>query len=84
MIFCVVQPAAATVGAAFRAPMTEILSDRADNVRASCKDVASCEEAVILWCNGYHRADADGDGVPCENVCSSKEEVDRIRAQIGC
>jgi hypothetical protein len=51
---------------------------------ASCKQVSSCEEAVELWCGGYRRADGDGDGVPCENVCSSVEEVDRIRVKIGC
>lgn len=50
----------------------------------TCKDVRSCEEAVILWCNGYKRADADKDGIPCENVCKTKAEVDRIREKIGC
>ncbi len=50
----------------------------------SCKDVKSCEEAVELWCGGYRRADGDGDGIPCENVCSTKAEVDRIREEIGC
>lgn len=50
----------------------------------TCKQVASCEEAVELWCNGYRRADADHDGIPCENICYSKEQVDAIRANIGC
>lgn len=50
----------------------------------SCKQVSSCEEAVRIWCEGYRRADGDGDGIPCENVCSSIEEVERIRADIGC
>ncbi len=50
----------------------------------TCKQVSSCEEAVRLWCGGYRRADGDGDGIPCENVCRTKEEVDRIRAAIGC
>ena len=50
----------------------------------SCKQVNSCEEAVQIWCDGYRRADGDGDGIPCENVCHSKEQVDLIRAQIGC
>ena len=50
----------------------------------SCKQVNSCEEALQLWCDGYRRADGDGDGIPCENVCHSKEQVDLIRAQIGC
>ncbi|PSH62214.1 excalibur calcium-binding domain-containing protein [Phyllobacterium sophorae] len=53
-------------------------------IAASCKQVSSCEEAVELWCGGYRRADGDGDGVPCENVCSSVEEVDQIRVKIGC
>lgn len=50
----------------------------------TCKQVSSCEEAVVLWCSGYRRADGDGDGIPCENVCRTKAEVDRIRAAIGC
>ncbi|EJN05617.1 excalibur calcium-binding domain-containing protein [Phyllobacterium sp. YR531] len=52
--------------------------------RITCKQVSSCEEAVQIWCDGYGRADGDSDGIPCENVCSSKEEVDLIRQQIGC
>ncbi|TFF22897.1 calcium-binding protein [Jiella endophytica] len=52
--------------------------------RRTCKSVSSCEEAVWLWCGGYTRADGDHDGIPCENVCHSKREVDAIRAQIGC
>ena len=47
----------------------------------TCKAMSSCEEAVALWCGGYSRADAD---IPCENVCSSKADVDRIKAEIGC
>lgn len=50
----------------------------------NCKQVKSCEEAVRLWCGGYRRADGDGDGIPCENVCRTKEQVDVIRAAIGC
>lgn len=50
----------------------------------TCKQVASCAEAVELWCSGYRRADADGDGIPCENICHSRAEVDGIRAVIGC
>jgi hypothetical protein len=38
--------------------------------RLTCKSVSTCEEAVELWCGGYSRADGDGDGIPCENVCS--------------
>lgn len=50
----------------------------------SCKQVSSCEEAVELWCNGYARADGDDDGIPCENVCHSLEQVEQIRKSIGC
>ena len=50
----------------------------------TCKQVSSCAEAVELWCGGYGRADADSDGIPCENVCPSKELVDELRALIGC
>ena len=50
----------------------------------TCKQVRSCREAVEIWCGGYSRADADHDGIPCENVCRSKDEVDEIREEIGC
>lgn len=50
----------------------------------TCKQVSSCEEAVELWCGGYRRADADSDGIPCENVCRSVDQVNEIRQSIGC
>lgn len=50
----------------------------------TCKQVSSCEEAVELWCGGYRRADADGDGIPCENVCHRLDQVEEIRTRIGC
>ncbi|WP_430250754.1 excalibur calcium-binding domain-containing protein [Neorhizobium sp. DAR64860/K0K1] len=50
----------------------------------TCKDVSSCEEAVILWCEGYSRADADRDGIPCETVCHSLRDVQEIQSQVGC
>ena len=50
----------------------------------NCKQASSCAEAVELWCNCYRRADADNDGIPCDNVCPSKELVDQLRDRIGC
>lgn len=50
----------------------------------TCGDMSTCEEAVILWCEGYGRADGDGDGIPCETVCCTKERVDEIRDEVGC
>ena len=50
----------------------------------SCKQASSCAEAVRAWCGGYRRADGDSDGIPCENVCRSRAEVNHIRKQIGC
>ncbi len=50
----------------------------------SCKAVKTCREAVILWCSGYSRADADGDGIPCENVCKSLAQVQPFKKEIGC
>jgi hypothetical protein len=84
MVLCLAQYSPAFAGTASPTPMSPQPAGRAIEVRASCKQVSSCAEAVELWCNGYRRADADGDGIPCENVCSSREEVDGIRAQIGC
>lgn len=50
----------------------------------SCKAVKSCREAVILWCGGYTKADADSDGIPCENVCKSLAQVEPFKKEIGC
>lgn len=50
----------------------------------SCKTVTSCREAVVLWCGGYSKADADKDGIPCENVCRSLQQVEAIKQEIGC
>ena len=52
--------------------------------RRSCKAASTCEEAVEMWCGGYSRADADGDGIPCENVCRSRSQVESIKQRIGC
>jgi hypothetical protein len=52
--------------------------------RRTCKQASSCEEAVIMWCEGYRGADRDSDGVPCENVCSSRHEVEEIESRISC
>lgn len=52
--------------------------------RMTCKQVSSCEEAVAIWCGGYSRADGDSDGIPCENVCHSIEQVEEIKSQQGC
>ena len=50
-----------------------------------CKDYSNCRQAVINWCSGKHnRADGDGDGIPCENVCRSLSKVNQIRRSIGC
>ena len=64
----------------------DVLAAGPDIVRAavSCKQAASCEEAVRMWCGGYRRADGDGDGIPCEKVCHSLEQVQKIREEIGC
>ena len=50
----------------------------------SCKAASSCREAVQMWCDGYSRADGDGDGVPCESVCRSHSQVEKLKEEIGC
>lgn len=49
-----------------------------------CGDASTCEEAVIMWCEGYSGADRDKDGIPCESVCGSLAQVQEIQEQIGC
>ena len=52
---------------------------------ARCKDYSNCRQAVKAWCAGQHnRADGDGDGIPCENVCRSRAQVKKIMNEIGC
>lgn len=84
-------PAAAAVPPASPAPLSTPAAPRsADDAfqilaqRWTCRMARSCREAVIRWCGGYRRADGDGDGIPCENVCRSRREVDAIRREIGC
>jgi hypothetical protein len=51
----------------------------------TCKSYTRCAQAVKNWCEGIHpRADGDGDGIPCENVCKSLKEVRQIKQSIGC
>ncbi|MDO9638682.1 MAG: excalibur calcium-binding domain-containing protein [Pseudotabrizicola sp.] len=40
--------------------------------KTTCKQISSCEEACykLLIC-GHRQRDADNDGIPCENLCSS-------------
>lgn len=78
-------------GTSASAPARALLSAGAETGRAplilarrTCGDARSCREAVIMWCNGYRRADGDGDGIPCERVCRSRAQVNEIRREIGC
>ena len=56
----------------------------ATTTATSCKSARTCRDAVILWCGGYSRADANGDGTPCENVCRSRAQVEPIKKEIDC
>ena len=72
-----------------RAAGGDATTERADRVQVaqggrSCKAASTCEEAVVMWCGGYSRADADGDGIPCENVCRSLQQVEAIKKKIDC
>lgn len=51
---------------------------------ASCKQARNCDEAVEMWCNGYSGADRDDDGIPCENVCRSRAQVEAAKKRVGC
>lgn len=50
----------------------------------SCKSARTCGEAVILWCGGYSRVDADVDGIPCGNVWRILAQVEPMNKAIGC
>ena len=50
--------------------------------RQYCTAVGSCPAAVHLWCVcGYSRADADKDGVPCEDLCGEGSDASRARVR---
>ena len=52
---------------------------------ARCKDYSRCEQAVANWCAGGHPgADRDRDGIPCENVCSTRAQADQLRQGRPC
>lgn len=76
--------AAPSTATAFPRPRVAIADTIVLARGATCKTVGSCREAVELWCGGYGRADGDHDGIPCENVCHSREQVREIQAEIGC
>jgi endonuclease YncB( thermonuclease family) len=59
-------------------------SSEATTSATSCKSAATCQDAVILWCGGYSRADGDGDGIPCENVCRTLKQVEALKKGAGC
>ena len=62
-----------------------IVSSASPALAARCTDYSSCREAVEAWCAGRHNgADRDKDGIPCENVCPSREKVVEIMREIGC
>lgn len=78
-----------TTGAAFAAPFfvaeTPVINNGIIQKIATCQSYGSCEQAVRNWCAGNHsRADGDDDGIPCENVCRSREQVRKIQQSIGC
>lgn len=51
-----------------------------DCAETKCPAITSCAEAAykLLVC-GHHKRDADGDGIPCENLCGDDKEVFRKR-----
>lgn len=86
-LVCLYTPVSAIEVASLEGPPGSVLK-RLENLRvaqrSSCKAMSSCEEAVQAWCDGYSGADRDKDGIPCENVCRSKAQVDAIKERIGC
>jgi len=45
----------------------------------SCKEYQSCEAVISDYPNGsFGKKDRDEDGIPCENVCMSIEQVNEL------
>jgi len=50
----------------------------------SCKKYKSCAEVISDYPDGnFGRKDRDKDGIPCENVCHSKEQVKMLLKKVG-
>ncbi len=48
-------------------------------IAKSCKAYLSCADVVADYPDGkFGRKDGDNDGIPCENVCSSKKQVQKL------
>ncbi len=46
----------------------------------SCKAYRSCADVIADYPDGnFGRKDCDKDGIPCENVCSSKKQVQKLQ-----
>jgi hypothetical protein len=86
MLIIPIGSAGATVGLQERAASVSIerIKEIVVAQRRSCQAASNCEDAVEMWCGGYSGADRDKDGIPCENVCRSKSQVDAIKSKIGC
>lgn len=60
------------------------LSLTAEAYAKSCKKYRSCAEVIADFPNGnFGRKDRDGDGIPCENVCKSRKQVEDLLKKIG-
>ncbi|MDH5355107.1 MAG: excalibur calcium-binding domain-containing protein [Gammaproteobacteria bacterium] len=45
----------------------------------SCKEYQSCAEVIADYPDGiFGRRDGDKDGIPCENVCNNKQQVEAL------
>ncbi|MGB0900607.1 excalibur calcium-binding domain-containing protein [Halocynthiibacter sp.] len=52
---------------------TFLLAQNWDCSRKTCGQISSCAEACYkLTVCGHRRRDGDGDGIPCESLCSSR------------
>ncbi len=53
-------------------------------VAKSCKAYRSCADVIADYPDGkFGRKDADKDGIPCENVCSRKKQVQKLQRKVS-
>ncbi len=49
-----------------------------------CKAYQSCADVIADYPDGkFGRKDGDDDGIPCENVCSSKKQVQKLLKEVS-
>ncbi|MBD3654381.1 excalibur calcium-binding domain-containing protein [Kangiella sp.] len=54
------------------------------SIAKTCKEYRSCAEVIADYPSGnFGRRDGDKDGIPCENVCRSRQQVEDLLKKVS-